>query len=776
MKLTPDEQIYLVNGQSFFGTGELPEKDVPRIQMLDGGTGLNFEQLFGDMLTKAGRPGKGTAAFRSVLSHFFEPDALETAEERELCAWLRSQLRALIPEMTAPGCYPPGMMLGAAWDPETVFAVGQALGHEARAYGVHVLLGTPNINLHRDLRAGRLFEGYSEDPYLIAQLAPALVRGVQSQGVAANVKHFAANNQETNRQGLNEIIPERALHELYLPGFEACVRAGCATVMAAYNQINGVPCTENKWLLTNLLRDEWGFEGLVMSDWYAVYHPAAAVNAGCDVNMPGPVSSAPLKEALADGLLDPERLTESAERAVTLARRYALPPTGRIDREMTDRAAYQAAAEGIVMLRNALRRDASAQQKCCPLPPTSRIALTGTHGGELLVCGGGSACVWTDRNTRLLPELRKRFADVQTGLYDEADTLIYVISVPGQEGNDRKTLCVDPAEQAQIRKLSDYAKQNSLRSVLIVNTAGPVTGLAIGYWDAAFWVSLPGMQGAAAIADILCGRINPSGRLPLTVPYSEEDMPTYLNFPGDGMNVHYGEGVFVGYRYYATRLHRSTDADFASMYFGYGLSYTTFAVRNLRVAGGDIANGLELLAEVENTGDTAGKTVVQIYVHDPVSALTKPVCALCAFRKVYAEPRQTVTVQMHIDRRAFESWDPDLHTWTLEDGVYILNATVETPDTIDWRNRADITLRYAGESPYSWGADTSIKEICETPELNSALRRFMDTHGLPWEHVLTTYEYTAKDSVSLMLKNAGCSDEAFAEFMEVLRQMRHLKL
>ena len=290
MKLTPDEQIYMVNGQSFFGMGELPDKDIPRIQMLDGGTGLNFEQLFGDMLTKANHSGKGTAAFRNVLNNFFQPDSLETSEERELYDWLCSQLRALIPEMTAPGCYPPGMMFGSTCDPETVNNVGQALGHEARAYGVHVLLGTPNINLHRDLRAGRLFEGYSEDPYLISQLAPELVRGVQSQGVAANVKHFAANNQETNRQGINEIIPERALRELYLPGFEACVKAGCATAMAAYNQINGVPCTENNWLLTDLLHDEWGFDGLVMSDWYAVCHPAAAVNAGCDVNMPGPVA------------------------------------------------------------------------------------------------------------------------------------------------------------------------------------------------------------------------------------------------------------------------------------------------------------------------------------------------------------------------------------------------------------------------------------------------------------------------------------------------------
>lgn len=774
MKLTPDEQINMVNGQSFFGMGELPDKDIPRIQMLDGGTGLNYEQLFGDMLTKANHPGKGTAAFRKVLKNFFHPDLLNTAEERELYDWLCGQLRTLIPEMTAPGCYPPGMMLGATWDPETVREVGQALGHEARAYGVHVLLGTPNINLHRDLRAGRLFEGYSEDPYLISKLAPELVNGVQSQGVAANVKHFAANNQETNRQGINEIISERALRELYLPGFEACVKAGCATVMAAYNQINGVPCTENKWLLTDLLRDEWGFDGLVMSDWFAVYHPAAAVNAGCDVNMPGPVSSEPLRKALADGTLDPDKLAESAERAASFAQKYVLPPTGRIDRDMTDRAAYKAAAEGIVMLENYPQKG-DKNRNCCPLPAAAKIALTGTLNGELLVCGGGSACVWTDRNSNLLTELCKRFADVRIGMYEEADTLIYVLNVPGQEGNDRKTIRINQEEQQKISELHGYANRHNMRSVMIFNTSGPVTGWALSFWDAMFWVSLPGMQGASALADILCGAVNPSGRLPVSFPYSENDMPSYLNFPGDGMTVMYGEGIFVGYRYYITRYHFNQDDQFAEYVFGCGLSYSTFEVRNLRVEGGSIENGLDLLADVENTGDVGGKTVVQVYVHDPVSTLTKPVCTLCAFRKIYLAPHQTATVRLHIDRSAFESWDPDLHKWTLEDGNYILNATVKTPDSINWWNRADIVLRYDGESPYSWGLNTSIKEIYETPELKAALHRFMDAHGLPWEHVLTTYEYTAKDSVRLMLKNAGCSDEALAELAEVLRQMRYLK-
>lgn len=774
MELTTDEQIRMVNGQSFFGMGELPHKGVPRIQMLDGGTGLNFEQLFGDIMEKAERPEKGTAVFRKVLENFYQPDLLDTKEEVGLYNWLCEQLRAIIPEMTAPGCYPPGMLLGATWDPETVYQVGLALGHEARAYGVHVLLGTPNINLHRDLRAGRLFEGYSEDPYLITKLAPELVKGVQSQEVAANVKHFAANNQETNRQGINEIISERALYELYLPGFEACVKAGCATVMAAYNKINGTACTENKWLLTELLRDDWSFEGLVMSDWGAVYDSAAAVNAGCDVNMPGPVSTEPLAKAISDGTLEPEKLAISAERAAALARKYALPPTGHIDMEMTDHAAYKAAAEGIVMLKNS-PCFAGSEKKCCPLPVSSKIAIMGSNGGKMLICGEGSACVRTNRATDLCTELRRHFADVRLGLYDEADTVIYVLNVAGQEGNDRKTLCIDNEEIQRICELSGYADKHYMRSVLILNTSGPVTGSVFDLWDAVFWVSLPGMQGAAAIADILCGNVSPSGRLPLSFPYSEDHMPTYLNFPGDGMTVNYGEGVFVGYRYYVTRRCRNTEADYARFCFGCGLSYSTFEVHELRVESGDIENGLELTADVKNTGEVAGKTVVQVYVHDPVSTLTKPVCQLCAFQKVYIEPYQTVTVHLHVDRRSFESWDPDLHAWTLEDGEYVLKATVEDANAIDWSDPFGIILRYDGESPYSWGEHTSVKEIYEDHELKPALYRFIQAHSLSWETVLSTYQYTAMDSIGKLLNNMGCSDEAYDEFIGTLRQMRHLK-
>lgn len=732
--LTPEEQIYIVNGQSFFAMGELPEKNIPRIQMLDGGTGLNFEQLFGDFLTYHGREGNGGEVYRAVLEHFYAPELLTSDAEREMYSWICDRIKERIPDMTAPGCYPPGMLLGATWDAETVGETGRALGHEARAYGVHVLLGTPNVNIHRDPRGGRAFEGYSEDPYLVTQLAPALVRGVQAEGTAANVKHFAANNQETYRLGINEHIPERALYEIYYPGFRACVEAGCATVMAAYNKINDIPCTENTALLTDLLRGEWGFAGLVMSDWGAVYNPAAALHAGTDVNMPGPVAPDALRAALADGTLLPEKLAESADRAVKLAQTYAIPPTGHLDTEMTDKAAYHAAAEGIVMLEN--------RSGCCPLPENAKIALHGEHAEYLLTCGEGSAGIHTNRNVSFLCALQTRFQTAQFGGFDGADTLVYVLSLPGQEGNDRKTIAISQQERDTIEELLANADQRKQRKILVLNISAPVAldGLEAQF-DAVFCIFLPGMQGANALADILCGKVNPSGHLPLTFPRCESDMPTAINFPGDGMDVTYGEGIFVGYRWYTT-LHRPC------LYpFGYGLSYTDFVLTAIETDRGTFTDSVEVTVTVQNTGAYGGKTVVQLYVSDPVSFLRKPLRELKAFRKLWLDAGETKQIRFTLNRHAFESYDPNLHAWTLEEGAYRLEAGFSAEDI-----RVSAEIYADAASPYSYGAQSTVKTVYEHPQLQQILHDFMDAHNLPWTMILSSYEYTAQDTLHKIME------------------------
>lgn len=753
--LTPQEQIRLVNGYSFFRTAPIPEKDIPWLQLLDGGTGINFEQLFGDFLSSEGLPGIGGQPLRNVLKYFYTPEKLPDEQSKALYDWICRKLRERIPSMTPPGCYPPGILLGAAWDPEVVCAVGRALGQEARAYGVNVLLGTPNVNLHRDIRNGRLFEGYSEDPCLVSKLAPALVQGVQSQGVAANVKHFAANHQETNRMNINEHIPERALHELYYPGFRACVKAGVCTVMSAYNQINNVPCTQNRALLHDLLREKWGFEGVVMSDWGAVYHPAEAVNAGNDLAMPGPIPPEQLTAALEKGQLSPDALEISAERIAHLAKEFAKPASGEISLKDTDRAAYHAAAEAIVLLKN--------DKHALPLPASSVLTVYGTHADSLLTCGEGSAGILTTRNVSLRTALEKRFKQV---LVNETsgleDTFIYVYSLEGREGHDRKNISLPDSTCAELERLLCDAEKRSMKKILILNVSAPV---ALGDYnerfDAVLCVFLPGMQGAQALADILCGQVNPSGRLPLTWPRRLEDMPSYLNFPGDGMEVYYGEGIFVGYRWYDAR-------NIEPLYpFGHGLSYTGFAIRQMKADCETFCDSVTVSVDIANTGTQCGKTVVQLYVSDPCSTLTKPIRELKDFRKIFLAPGETKTIAFTLTRHDFESYDPNLHMWTMEEGIYRIEAGLSSRDI-----QAECSVYADTVSPYSYGPDTSVKVIMEQRELRKTAEEFFAEKGLPWTAMLTSYEYTAQDTICQILSQTECRESDCRELYQKLLQIK----
>lgn len=753
-QLTPQQQIRLVGGGSFFGSADVPEAGIPRLQLLDGGTGMNFEQLFGDMISHAGKQGVSGDAQRAVTELFYSPELLPDEESRELYAWICDKLRERFPSMTPPGCYPPGILLGATWNPEVIEAVGDALGMESRAYGVNVLLGTPNVNLHRDVRNGRLFEGYSEDPCVVSELAPALVKGVQKHGVAANVKHFAANNQETNRLGINEIIPERALHELYYPGFRACVDAGVATVMSAYNQINGVPCTENRALLTDMLRDEWGFEGVVMSDWGAVYHPAAAINAGNDLQMPGPVSPDALTAALADGTLDTEALSVSAQRMVKLAKEYALPAEGEIPLAETDKAAYDAAVEGIVLLKN--------EGGCCPLAASAHIALYSEYPEQLLTCGEGSAGIHTTRNILLSDALASRFSAVSVNAMPEnADTLICVYHLPGQEGNDLKEIGIRADIAEKWHSLLPQAEAKGMKKVLLLNVAAPVT---LGEWesrfDAIFCLFLPGMQGANAIGDLLCGSENPSGKLTLSWPKCLAETPTYLNFPGDGMQVCYGEGIFVGYRWYDKR-------KLAPQYpFGHGLSYSRFTIDGITADRSRFTDTANVTVSVTNHSDRPGKTVVQLYISDPHSTLTKPVRELKAFRKIAVAPHETVSVAFSLTADAFRSYDPDLHAWTMEEGSYHIAAGFSSRDL-----QASCSVYADVVSPYSYGAKTSVKVVMETAALQQLTADFFAAHKLPWSLMLNSYEYTAQDTMEKIFGMLGCGDATAQQLYAMMRSV-----
>ena len=755
-QMTLEEKARLVNGATFFGMAEIERLGVARMQLLDGGTGMNFEQLFGDMadvgkLAVDSTNGMvGSTALTHVIEYYFEPEKL-TQDEKELYEWIKERLeKNLNGADYAPGCFPPGILLGATWNPEVVLAVGEALGKEANLYGVHILLGTPNVNIHRDPLNGRLFEGYSEDPYLVAALAPELVKGVQKYGVAANVKHYAANNQETNRVGINEIISARALEEIYFPGFKACVQEGkVKTVMSAYNCINGVPCTESKWLLTEKLREEWGFDGVVLSDWGAVYHPAEALAAGNDLAMPGPLPWEPIAEAVRNGKLSDNELNLAVRRLLSLIdwvtenfRKLSLADKQREElKNCTDHAAYMAAAEGIVLAEN---------EGILPFSVDEKVSVIGSGSVKLLECGTGSAGITTNRTS----SLREGLNVVKD---TDSDVRLCVCSLGGMEGNDRPNMHPDMEDIKLLyscgainlekvpeiirEQLKDVVQNQDTKKpiVLVLNVCGPVdlSYLKRDVVKAVLVAFLPGMEGGRAIRDILVGKINPSGKLPITFPETYEDTPTYLNFPGDGYEVCYGEGIYVGYRYYDKK-------KVSPCYpFGHGLSYTTFVcsdMQNVQMA----EDRITFAVEVENTGGKAGAEVIQIYAGDPYSTLHKPIKELVAFKKVFLQPGEKKRICFEVSTDKLKSYDADLKQWTLEEGYYdLFAATSSAEKDIFAKERIYVDV----VSPYSYGLKSTVKTMYEREELKAAVKSLWDCKKWDWGIVESNYQYTPNKTI-----------------------------
>lgn len=757
-EMTLEEKARLVSGATFFGSFGLERLGIMRLQLLDGGTGMNFEQLFGDMTENCGWsfsdacekmrgmtdvPANmiGSTALCNVIAYFFEPEKIQESE-LPLYDWLK----ACVEERTggsgyAPGCFPPGILLGATWNPQVVERVGEALGMEACLFGVHILLGSPNVNIHRDPLNGRLFEGYSEDPCLVSTLAPELVKGVQKYGVAANVKHFAANNQETNRQGIDAHISVRALEEIYLPGFRACIEEGGArTLMNAYNQINGVPCTENRWLLTDKLRGEWGFDGMIVSDWGAVTDSVRALRAGTDLAMPGPWDYVPVLQAVERGELEEGLLDAAVLRILSVTDwisthfKYDISdeiPYGNM-KKFTDRAAYEAACEGIVMLKN---------DGVFPLVSGTGVYLCGSGAKELITCGSGSAGIHTNRGSSLYACLSdclgqdKVFlaedADIDGGRIQKCELVLCICSLAGMEGNDRKNLLPAEQDMALLKRLRRMGK----RTAIILNTCGPVelSEEDVSYASGIFEVFLPGMEGARALADILVGKVNPSGKLPLTFPVRYQDTPTSINFPGDGYHVTYGEGIYVGYRYYDKK---GLTPRYA---FGYGLSYTSFACTLCDAVYDDAARQTRVEISVTNTGQYAGSEVVQVYVSDPYSTLPKPVKELKAFRKLYLEPGAQQSVTLVLPYQSFASYDMDLEEFTVEEGRYdIIAATSSREEDIFGVKQIYVDV----ESPYRYSANSTVKVVFEHPELKTLADTLWKEQGWDTGVIANNYQYT----------------------------------
>lgn len=830
-QMTIEEKADMVCGASNFCTADASRYGVPAIRMLDGGTGINYEQLIADLiLSWRTNPRDEEEAWlmknfsateeRNVIFDYFRPDKL-TEKETKVWKKVREYLKEQFIKHTtnndttlafvemagdaaadimSPACFPCGMMLGATFNPDVVNQTGHALGREARAYGVSMLLGTPNINIHRDPLGGRLFEGFSEDPCLVAKLAPEYVKGVQAEGVAANIKHFAANNQEKNRQGINETISERALQEIYFPGFRACVeQAHPATVMAAYNKINGTACTANEWLLDGILRKYWGFEGMVVSDWGAVYDPIAALKAGNDLNMPG-ITADPEKvvQAVEAGELTEEELDRNVARVLELMDTYGSPEcydmSAQYIMDMSKQAAYKAACEGIVLLKNengifptrskGKAGNDSVFETVSDEEVMSGVVLCGSGAIRLYDCGTGSAGITTDKDSSIYEGLIQNGVEVSIGIPAAGkragiSTYICVARIPGMEGNDRKNMRLS-AEDAQIlNQMLDLKRENPMVKLgLILNVSGPVD---LALWehelDGIFCMFLPGMEGGHAMADILTGRVNPSGKLPLTFPKKHKDTPTYLNFPGDGYQVNYGEGIYVGYRYYDKKM-------VEPLYpFGHGLSYSHFEISNERAIADSVpvelvypdgkvdnkrmpvlTDSLRIAVDVINQGPeefSEGMEVVQLYISDPYATISKPVKELKAFKKIRLAYGEREKVTFTLTKEDFASFDSDLHQWVAEEGVYNILIGNSSRNIV-----CSMPVYLDAKTEYSYSLQTPIKVLYENSVTKAHMNHLWLRLGLDPADIDNKYEYEPHTRlINLVhLKCENPDQEALDEF------------
>ena len=714
---------------------------IPAYTRADGHNGINIMQLMSRLPPSAG-PGAppsadaagvgfalyarlGSEGLARLLTGQLDPSALESLapEQRAAVGALARRVRDCLPEGGLPTCFPPGIVMGATWDPALVGECGRAVAKEARAFEVDILLG-PNVNIHRDPRCGRAFESYAEDPYLASQIVIDYIRGVQEEGVAANVKHFAANNQETMRIGIDEIISERALREIYYPAFKAAVQEGESwTVMSAYNSINGVPCAHSHHLLTEVLRDEWGFEGFVLSDAGAVYDSVEALRAGNDMEMPPPRDPQVIVDAVRSGDL-PESVLD--QRVANILRILLKLPAfvGRqrepIDRPFSVRLAKAIALQGAVLLKNS--------NGALPLPPQGHLAMLGANARKPIPTGGGSAGVISPHVVSLLEGLQARLGEdaVTFGAIPaNATAAVVSIGVQSGEGRDRESLALPREDVDLILDTTKRCKAAGIPAIVVLNVCGPVEMHEwIDQVDAVLLIWLGGQELGHAAAALLAGDENPSGKLPLTFPRQYRDTPTALAFPGESGQAVYGEGIYVGYRYYDAK-------DVRPQYpFGYGLSYTAFRLDNLRLSAStlEIESGQPIVASVDvtNTGDRPGREVVQLYIADPESTLRKPPKELKGFRKIAVEPGQTVTVELPIDARSLAHYDPALARWCVEPGAFQLLVGTSSADL-----PLAATFKAVGPNPYAYGPRTAIDKLLADPRAREVLLKYFPVGTMP---------------------------------------------
>lgn len=584
-------------------------------------------------------------------------------------------------------CFPTAATIANSWDPELGEEVGRALGEEASVQEVNVLLG-PGLNIKRSPLCGRNFEYFSEDPYLAGKMAASYVRGIQSQGVYACPKHFAVNSQELRRMAMNAVLDERTLREIYLTGFEIAVKEGGAkAIMTSYNQVNGTYANENKHLLKDILRGEWGYDGIVITDWGGSNDHVQGVAAGSNLEMPTPGldSAREILEAVESGRLSMEALDECVDTfldaVLTLTGDKKEKKTD-FDKEAHHRLARKAAAQSIVMLKNDVD-----PVPILPLKEGTRVALIGDFAKTPRYQGAGSSmvnptrvetmaekiseypltCLGCAEGYRRTGEADEELKKTALDLAASADVVIYCFGldeISESEGLDRTHMRIP---QNQIELLEALVKVNP--NIVGVLSAGSAIEMPWHYCCRAILHGyLGGQAGAGAMLDVLTGKENPSGRLSETYPIRYEDTPAFRNFPSTERNSEYRESIFVGYRYYDTSKIR------VQYPFGYGLSYTEFTYSDLKVTD----QGAEFV--IANTGSMDGAEVAQLYVGAPNKRIFRPDKELKGFQKVFLKAGEQKKVTIPFDDKTFRYWNTKTNSWEIEAGEYTVYIGANVAD------------------------------------------------------------------------------------------------
>ncbi len=619
-------------------------------------------------------------------------------------------------------CFPSGAALASSFDRSVTERVGDDLGQEASSEGVHTVLG-PAINIKRSPLCGRNFEYLSEDPYLAGELASSYVQGVQKHQVGVSVKHFAGNNQETRRMSISDVVDERTLREIYLSAFEKVVRTAKPwTLMCSYNRINGTYSSENSWLLTDVLRKEWGFDGIVMSDWGAVDNRVDSLKAGLELEMPSSrgVTDKEIVQAVSEGKLPMSVLDEAVRRLLVWIDKGLERETESYDKDEHHQETREIAASCAVLLQN--------ERHALPLTSDRGVLFVGPFARTPRYQGGGSSHINSHLVTgamdvcpdgvRYLPGIQdngqkrspKRLKEAVEAAA-KARAVVIFAGLPESmesEGYDRSSLDLPDCQNELIDRIATVQK----RSIVVLYNGSPVTMPWKDKVSAILEMYLGGEAVGEATVDLLFGLENPSGKLAETFPLRLEDTPSFLSFPGGHLEVAYQEGVFVGYRWYDAR---KMDVLFP---FGHGLSYTSFAYHDLEVE--KEGDGAVVRLRVKNTGRRQGSEVVQVYVAPPASLVPRPVKELKGFSKVELKPGEEKEVSISLDFRAFAYWDGK---WRVTKGAYRILVGSSSRDI---RLCSDLSLDGDGPVSLVVGRTTTVRDVLESDEAVPAFRGMME--------------------------------------------------